>query len=89
MKSKNSWKNILNRYRHAWVFLYGFIYMPWFMYLEKRPIPAHEYFIINFESLGEGDAVTATEYYGVDTVTGGVVKLIVDTENAGAYKLTE
>ena len=47
MKSKNSWKNILNRYRHAWVFLYGFIYMPWFMYLEKRPIPAHEYFIIN------------------------------------------
>lgn len=47
MKSKNSWKNILNRYRHAWVFLYGFIYMPWFLYLEKRSIPAHEYFIIN------------------------------------------
>lgn len=47
MKSNNSLKNILNRYRHAWVFLYGIIYMPWFMYLEKRPIPAHEYFIIN------------------------------------------
>ena len=47
MKSKNSLKNILNRYRHAWVFLYGFIYMPWFLYLEKRTIPAHEYFIIN------------------------------------------
>lgn len=47
MKSKNSWKNILNRYRHAWIFLYGFIYMPWFLYLEKRTIPAHEYFIIN------------------------------------------
>jgi hypothetical protein len=47
MKCNNSSKNILNRYRHAWVLLYGLIYMPWFMYLEKRPIPAHEYFIIN------------------------------------------
>lgn len=47
MKCKNSLKNILNRYRHAWVFFYGFIYMPWFMALEKRSIPAHEYFIIN------------------------------------------
>lgn len=47
MNSKYSLKNILNRYRHAWVFLYGFIYMPWFLYLEKRTIPAHEYFIIN------------------------------------------
>lgn len=45
--SRNSWKEILNHYRHAWIFLYGFIYMPWFIYLEKRTIPAHEYFIIN------------------------------------------
>lgn len=47
MKCNHSLKNILNRYRHAWVLLYGLIYMPWFSYLEKRPIPAHEYFIIN------------------------------------------
>lgn len=47
MNSKHSFRQILSRYRHAWVFLYGFIYMPWFMYLEKRSIPAHEYFIIN------------------------------------------
>lgn len=40
-------KEFINRYRHAWVFLYGLIYMPWFIYLEKRTIPAHEYFIIN------------------------------------------
>lgn len=38
---------LLNRYQHAWVFLYGFIYIPWFVYLEKRTIPAHEYFIIH------------------------------------------
>jgi tetratricopeptide (TPR) repeat protein len=60
-----------------------------FSYNSIAVIENNEYFIINFESLGEGDVVTATEYYGVDTVTGGVVKLIVDTENAGAYKLTE
>ena len=47
MNNKSSFKQLLSRYRHAWVFLYGFIYMPWFMYLEKRSIPAHEYFIIN------------------------------------------
>ena len=39
--------NLLKRYHHAWVFLYGLIYMPWFAYLEKRTIPAQEYFIIN------------------------------------------
>ncbi len=40
-------KQILNKYRHAWVFLYGFIYMPWFIWLENRDIPLHEHFIIH------------------------------------------
>ena len=26
---------ILKKYRHAWVFLYTFIYLPWYMYLER------------------------------------------------------
>lgn len=38
---------LLNRYRHAWVLLYGLIYMPWFSYVEKRSIPADEYYIIH------------------------------------------
>ena len=29
-------KSFLQKYRHAWVFLYGFIYLPWFFYLEKH-----------------------------------------------------
>ena len=24
-------KNFIKKYRHAWVLLYGFIYMPWFL----------------------------------------------------------
>ena len=29
-------KKLFKKYNHAFVFLYGFIYMPWFMYLEKH-----------------------------------------------------
>ena len=31
-------KNIitfLSKYKHAWLLCYGFIYLPWFCYLEK------------------------------------------------------
>ncbi len=55
-------KKLVNDYRHAWVFLYGLIYMPWFIYLEKRTdvhyflihspiddyIPFVEYFIVPY-----------------------------------------
>ena len=29
-------KELFDKYHHAWVFLYGFIYMPWFSWLEKH-----------------------------------------------------
>jgi len=29
-------KALLHKYKHAWVFLYAFIYFPWFYYLEKN-----------------------------------------------------
>ncbi len=55
-------KALLQKYKHAWVFLYGFIYMPWFYYLEQHvtknfqvihtsfddKIPFIEYFIIPY-----------------------------------------
>lgn len=28
-------KNMFQKYKHAWVFLYAFIYLPWFFYLEQ------------------------------------------------------
>lgn len=37
-------KQLLQKYKHAWVFLYGLIYMPWFIYLEKHV--THNYNII-------------------------------------------
>lgn len=55
-------KNLLFKYRHAWVFLYSFIYFPWFKYLEETNtdsfyimhspiddyIPFNEFFIIPY-----------------------------------------
>lgn len=55
-------KNFISKYRHAWVLLYGFIYLPWFIYLEKTVtsnfhimhiglddlIPFNEYFIVPY-----------------------------------------
>ena len=36
MKAISKMKSLILKYRHAWVLLYGLIYMPWFCYLEKR-----------------------------------------------------
>ncbi len=55
-------KQFLTKYRHAWILSYAFIYLPWFVYLEKTVtsnyhimhiaiddyIPFNEYFIIPY-----------------------------------------
>lgn len=41
----DSLKKTVKKYRHAWVLLYGFIYFPWFTYLERHN--AGEYFFIH------------------------------------------
>lgn len=44
MKKLERLRQIINKYRHAWVLLYGFIYMPWFLYLERH-LNVHYYII--------------------------------------------
>ena len=55
-------KNFIKKYGHIWILGYGFIYLPWFMYLERTVtshyhvmhsalddlIPFNEYFIIPY-----------------------------------------
>lgn len=62
MKAIDTVKKFVKKYSHAWVFLYAFIYMPWFLYLENRTnvhhyvihspiddyIPFVEYFIVPY-----------------------------------------
>ncbi|MCP1110634.1 membrane-associated phospholipid phosphatase [Lachnospiraceae bacterium PF1-21] len=63
MQLKSRLVALFQKYKHAWVFLYFFIYMPWFTYLERREgsmkhylihsplddyIPFIEYFIVPY-----------------------------------------
>lgn len=62
MKAAEKLRETLKKYRHAWVFLYGAVYIPWFIYLERRReihyylihsplddyIPFVEYFIVPY-----------------------------------------
>lgn len=45
MKADNKIIAFFKKYNHAWVFLYAFIYMPWFLYLEKHI--QHNYYVIH------------------------------------------
>lgn len=78
---RNFMKNVLQKYRHAWVFLYAFIYLPWFYYLEKNvttdfhiihttldeKIPFIEYFIIPYMLWFAFIAVTIIYFFLNDT----------------------
>ena len=62
MKWETKFIETMKRYKHAWVFLYALIYMPWFLFLEKHvtmnyhvvqtaldeEIPFIEYFIVPY-----------------------------------------
>ena len=45
MRISNKAKAFIKKYSHAWVFLYAFIYLPWFNYLEEH-IQKH-FFVIH------------------------------------------
>ena len=36
MKWKDKFTELTKKYKHAWVFLYILVYMPWFMFLEQH-----------------------------------------------------
>lgn len=58
----SKFKDFIKKYKHAWILAYAFIYLPWFLYLEKTVtndyyvlhtrmddmIPFNEYFIIPY-----------------------------------------
>ena len=74
-------KRLLHRYKHAWVLLYAFIYMPWFLWLEKNVtkdyfvihsplddyIPFIEYFIVPYLLWFIFIAITAGYFFLQDT----------------------
>ena len=80
MKTVTTARCLLKKYSHAWVFLYAFIYMPWFCYLENRTgvrytlihsplddyIPFVEYFVIPYLLWFAFIAVTSLYFFFTD-----------------------
>jgi membrane-associated phospholipid phosphatase len=76
----NKVKELLKKYKHAWVFLYAFIYMPWFLYLENHVttgyhiihtkidemIPFVEFFIVPYYLWFAFVAVTVLYFFFTD-----------------------
>ena len=73
-------KKLIHKYRHGWVLSYVFIYMPWFIYLERRTnvqyyiihsplddyIPFIEYFIVPYLLWFAFIAVTVLYFFFTD-----------------------
>lgn len=47
MFSRSKCKTLIHRYKHAWVFLYILIYMPWFYYLEQHITADSDFHLIH------------------------------------------
>lgn len=81
-------KKFITKYKHAWVFLYVFLYMPWFVYLERHVttefhlihsplddyIPFNEFFIVPYLLWFVFIAVTIGYFFFTDTK--GFYKLV-------------
>ncbi|MDD3403389.1 MAG: phosphatase PAP2 family protein [Hespellia sp.] len=88
MNTTNKLFAFLKKYKHAWVFLYFFIYMPWFIYLEKN-IPSG----YNIIHSAIDDKIPFIEYFIVPYLLwfvfiAAVLLYFFFTDVSGFYKLT-
>ena len=88
MKSIERVKKLIRKYRHAWVALYALIYMPWFVYLERRT--GVHYFFIHSPI---DDYIPFIEYFIVPYLLwfvfiAAVIGYFFFTDKRGFYRLT-
>lgn len=89
MTFKTKALKLLKKYKHAWVFSYAFLYMPWFLYLEKHVTT--DYFVIH--SIID-DYIPFVEYFIVPYLLWFVFIAVVFlyfffTDVEGFYKLAK
>ena len=48
MKRREKFVAFIKKYKHAWVFLYAFIYLPWFLWLERHVTT--NYYVVQTEA---------------------------------------
>ncbi len=80
---------LLKKYKHAWVFSYALLYMPWFLYLEKHVTT--DYFVIHS---GIDEHIPFVEYFIVPYLLwfvfiAAVFLYFFFTDVAGFYKLAK
>ncbi len=88
MKARDKVKYIIKKYSHAWVLLYVFIYMPWFIYLERHV--TDQYYVIHSKL---DDYIPFVEYFIVPYLLwfffiAIVLAYFFFTDKRGFYKLT-
>lgn len=79
-------KKLIQKYRHGFLFLYAFIYLPWFMYLEKT-VTKH-YHVIHMDI---DDKIPFIEYFIIPYMlwflyVSGVVLYLFLKDTSGFYK---
>lgn len=88
MKARDKAKYLIKKYSHAWVLLYVFIYMPWFIYLERHV--SDQYYVIHSKL---DDYIPFVEYFIVPYLLwfffmAIVIAYFFFTDKRGFYKLT-
>lgn len=91
MTFKQKALSFIKKYKHAWVFLYALIYMPWFMYLERHITVRSRYHVIHSAL---DDKIPFIEYFIVPYLLWFVFIAVVFlyfffTDKAGFYKLAK
>ena len=80
-------KELFDKYHHAWVFLYGFIYMPWFSWLEKHV--TSNYFVIHsvFDDYIPFIEIFIIPYLLWFVYVSGTVRYFFFTDKQGFYRI--
>ncbi|MDO4598681.1 MAG: phosphoesterase, partial [[Ruminococcus] gnavus] len=91
MNRESAFKKFIKKYKHAWVFLYAFIYLPWFMYLEKHITADSSYHVIHSAL---DDKIPFVEYFIIPYLLWFVFIAVVFlyfffTDVEGFYKLAK
>ena len=86
-KFKMNIKHLVYKYNHAWVFLYGFIYMTWFSWLEKHV--TSDYFVIHsvFDAYIPFMEIFIVPYLLWFIYVSGTVIYFFFTDKQGFYKI--
>ena len=84
MFSRSKCKALIYRYKHAWVFLYIFLYLPWFYYLEQHVTANSDFHVIH---AAVDDYIPFIEYFIVPYLLWFAFIAVTFHDVSGFYKM--